>query len=71
MRLFSSVREARPIEALTGVGDWTQTPLCGRYAELLRLRQAVLKIESELAKSPRDRIDLKATASKVLKRRNV
>jgi hypothetical protein len=59
VRSFSSVRETRPIEAVTGVGDWTQTPLCVRYAELLRLRQAVLKIDSELAKSSRDRIDLK------------
>jgi hypothetical protein len=40
------------------VGDWTQTPLNARYEELLRLRQAVLKIELE--ESSRDsRIDLK------------
>lgn len=58
MRSFSSVREARPTEAVTRVGDWTQTPLCVRYAELLRLRQAVLKLESELEKSSRDRIDM-------------
>lgn len=58
MRSFSSVREARPAEAVTRVGDWTQTPLCVRYAELLRLRQAVLKLESELEKSSRDRIDM-------------
>ena len=58
MRSFSSVQEAAPIEAVTGVGEWTQTPLCVRYAELLRLRQAVL--EMELVKSSRDsRIDLK------------
>ena len=50
-------QEARPIKAVMSVGDWTQTPLSARYAELLRLRQAVLKIELE--ESSRDsRIDL-------------
>ena len=54
----SSVQRARPTKAVTSVGDWTKTPLCVRYAELLRLRQAVLKME--VAKSSRDsRIDLK------------
>jgi hypothetical protein len=43
--------------AITNDGDWAQAPLCVRYAELLRLRQAVLKIELE--ESSRDsRIDL-------------
>jgi DNA-binding NtrC family response regulator len=43
---------------LTRFGDWTKTPLCVRYEELLRLRQAVLKME--VAESSRDsRIDLK------------
>ena len=45
-------QEARPIKAVMSVGDWTQTPLSARYAELLRLRQAVLKME--LAKSSRE-----------------
>ena len=38
--------------AKSNFGDWAQAPLCVRYAELLRLRQAVLKIELE--KSARD-----------------
>lgn len=54
----SSVQRARPTKAVTGVGDWTKMPVCVRYAELLRLRQVVLKME--LAKSSRDsRIELK------------
>lgn len=54
----SSVKKARPTKAIMNVGDWTETPLCARYEELLRLRQAILKIELE--KSSRDsRIDLK------------
>ena len=54
----SSVQRARPTKAVTSVGDWTKTPLCVRYEELLRLRQAVLKME--LAETSRDsRTDLK------------
>ncbi len=54
----SFLKNEMPIKAITNAGDWTRTPLCVRYAELLRLRQAVLKMEVE--KSSRDsRIDLK------------
>jgi hypothetical protein len=41
----SSVQKARRIKVVTRVGDWTQTTLCVRYAELLRLRRAILKME--------------------------
>ena len=58
MHSLSSAKNEIPVKAITNVGDWTQTPLCVRYAELLRLRQAVLKMELE--KPSRDsRIDLK------------
>jgi hypothetical protein len=54
----SSLKKEMPTKAIMNVGDWTEAQLCVRYAQLLRLRQAVLKME--LVKSSRDsRIDLK------------
>jgi hypothetical protein len=54
----SHVQKARPIKAITNVGDRTEKLLCVHYAELMRLRQKVLEAES--TKSTRDnRIDLK------------
>jgi len=58
VRSFPSVQKASLIKEVTRVGDRTKMPLDIRYAELLRLRQAVQ--DAELAKSSRDsRIDLK------------
>ena len=54
----SSLKKEMPTKAITNVGDSTEARLCVRYAELLQLRQTVLKME--LMKSSRNsRIDLK------------
>ena len=48
----SPVLKARPIKSVTNVDDWTQTSLGARYAELLRLRQSILKMDYERNRLP-------------------
>jgi hypothetical protein len=50
--LEQSVRRQRPTKARIDVGQPTKKPLSVRYAELLKLRQTLLRAESR-AKPPR------------------
>jgi hypothetical protein len=50
-----NVRRQKSMKARTKIGQPTNKPLSERYAEVVRLRQAVLRTQSELKSAQTDR----------------